>query len=238
MGIAPSAPPIGELNPAALGAWSSIRNRSPHERARSLPSTNRPTRTAYRCLRRLRGWHPPPRNQSQQHHLYCLPMHLAESRLLAGKDYAACCTIECNSESIAVAGGWACTKTPATRSTVLQAVPAHRTDRMVFLQPLTIFRQSLRRRGTLSRIGHNAIRHSLSPSPAPGSVYARSGLYLGIKIEKGVDAMPQLGLDLFAAAFQHMHRYMRFIAVLQCHRSFAYRRNLVRRQQPHSIHQG
>ena len=41
IGIAPSIPPTGELNPAALGAWSSIRNRWP-TRNGSSPAGHRP----------------------------------------------------------------------------------------------------------------------------------------------------------------------------------------------------
>ena len=53
------------------------------------------------------------------------------------------------------------------------------------------------------------------------------GLNLRVKIEECFEAQPKLRLDLFPAALEHMHRDPRLIAVLQCHRSVAYRRNLI-----------
>ena len=62
-------------------------------------------------------------------------------------------------------------------------------------------------------------------------------LDLRIEVEERVDAHAQLRLDLLPASFQHMHGDMRFIAVLQRYGRLAHLCYLVRREQPHSIHQ-
>jgi hypothetical protein len=59
---------------------------------------------------------------------------------------------------------------------------------------------------------------------------------LWVKVEKRVDAQPKLRFDLFSAALENVHRHVRFVAVFQDDWSLTDRRNLIRRQQPHSIH--
>lgn len=51
-----------------------------------------------------------------------------------------------------------------------------------------------------------------------------------IEIEECLYAQSQLRFDLLAATFQHVHRYVRLVAVLQRHRSLAYRQNFIGRQ--------
>ena len=43
---------------------------------------------------------------------------------------------------------------------------------------------------------------------------ARPGLNLRVEVEERVQAHTQLRLNLFAAAFQHMHRHMSLVAIL------------------------
>ena len=71
---------------------------------------------------------------------------------------------------------------------------------------------------------------TLVQNPAPG-------LDLRIEVEERVDAQPQLRLDLLAAAFQHMHRDVSLVAVLQRYGRLAHLCYLVRREQPHTVNQ-
>ena len=54
-------------------------------------------------------------------------------------------------------------------------------------------------------------------------------LNLRIEVEEGVQTHAQLRLNLFPAAFEHMHRDVRLIAVLQLYGRIAHCCNLVRR---------
>src|SRR5579875_1162323 len=67
--------------------------------------------------------------------------------------------------------------------------------------------------------------------------YYRRLLDLRVEVEEGVEAHAQLRLDLLAAAFEHVHGYMRFVAVLEFDASFADRCDFIRRQQPHTVYQ-
>lgn len=59
---------------------------------------------------------------------------------------------------------------------------------------------------------------------------------LRIKVEKRIEALLQLRLDLLARALQHVHRHMRLVPVRQLERSVVNLRHFALRQQPHSIH--
>jgi len=53
-------------------------------------------------------------------------------------------------------------------------------------------------------------------------------LNLRVEVKERVEAPQQLRLNLFATPFQHMHRHMSLVAVLQRDRRLAHRRYLVR----------
>ena len=72
---------------------------------------------------------------------------------------------------------------------------------------------------------------------ASNFAYYEAVLYLRIKVEERLDTMPQLGLYLLAASFQDVHRHLGFVAVLQRDRRSLDRLDLIRGQEPHSIHQ-
>ena len=69
-----------------------------------------------------------------------------------------------------------------------------------------------------------------------GTAVAPAGLDLGVEVEEGVDAEAQLGLDLLAAALEHVHGHAGLIAVLQLYRSVVDLDDLIRGQQTHSVH--
>jgi hypothetical protein len=60
---------------------------------------------------------------------------------------------------------------------------------------------------------------------------------LRIEIKKSINAVAQLGFNLFPRAFQNMHCYPRLVPILQLHRSVAYLGDLIGWQQPHPVDQ-
>jgi hypothetical protein len=64
-----------------------------------------------------------------------------------------------------------------------------------------------------------------------------SPLNFGVEVEEGVNAVPQLTLDLFASAFEHVHGYRGRVAVSQLHGSFADLLYFFCGEQPHSVDQ-
>ena len=76
----------------------------------------------------------------------------------------------------------------------------------------------------------------------PGGIYIdvnglAGGSNLGINIEEGFHAIPQLSLNLLLAAFQHVHGDPRCMSVLQFHGSVAYRFDFVGRQEAHAVYE-
>ncbi len=67
---------------------------------------------------------------------------------------------------------------------------------------------------------------------------SRNSSDLGEKVEKRIDTLPQLRLDLLPRTLQDVHRHACLVAILQRHRGVTYAGDLVCRQQPHAIHQG
>ena len=57
----------------------------------------------------------------------------------------------------------------------------------------------------------------------------------GVEVEEGVDAEAELGLDLFAAALEHVHGDVSLVAVLEGDGRVADCRDFIGGQQPHSV---
>jgi hypothetical protein len=66
---------------------------------------------------------------------------------------------------------------------------------------------------------------------------SQPGLNLGIKVKERINAVPKLRLNPLATAFHNMHRHLGLMPILQLDRGSLHRLNLIRRQQPQSIHQ-
>jgi hypothetical protein len=62
-------------------------------------------------------------------------------------------------------------------------------------------------------------------------------LDLGIEVEEGLDALPQLVLDLFPASLQHVHGHVGLFAVFERHQGIAYFDRFLGRKQPHAVNQ-
>ncbi len=62
-------------------------------------------------------------------------------------------------------------------------------------------------------------------------------LKLRVEIEKGVEALLELGLNLLARSLQHVHGDVGLVPVGQLQRSIVNLRHFALRQQPHSVDQ-
>jgi hypothetical protein len=62
-------------------------------------------------------------------------------------------------------------------------------------------------------------------------------LDLGIEVEEGLYALPQLIFDLFPAPLKHMHRHMRLFTVLERDQGVAHFDRFLGRKQPHAVNQ-
>ena len=70
-----------------------------------------------------------------------------------------------------------------------------------------------------------------------GENFRDSTLDFRVEIEKRVDAVAQLCLDLLATAFEDVHRHLRFVAVLERNRRGVDARDFVGRKQPQTVYQ-
>jgi hypothetical protein len=62
-------------------------------------------------------------------------------------------------------------------------------------------------------------------------------LYLWIEIEERLDALPELLLNLLAAAFEDVHGHPRLLPILELDGSVAYFGDFLRGKEPHAVDQ-
>src|ERR1700749_1311626 len=62
-------------------------------------------------------------------------------------------------------------------------------------------------------------------------------LDLGVEVEKSLDTLTQLVLDLFPASLEHVHGHMRLFSVLQRYQGIAHFDGFLGRKQSHAIDQ-